>query len=123
MKVIVVTIFSAFLLFSCQVKSPSTVGPRPDMLTLINTPNILLVDVRVPEQFSKNTANGAVNIPLAEISNRIDELKDKRVILFCNTGKQAGQALELLKKAGLTDVYSGVNVYNVKALQQVSNTN
>jgi len=79
-----------------------------------------LVDVRIPEQFAEATAENAINIPLAEIENRSSELKGKKVVVFCNKGIQADQAVEILKKNGV-EVYDGTSLQNVKAIQNLKN--
>lgn len=116
-----ITVVILMFLASCQTQQPQNVNARPDMKELINDSETVLVDVRVPEQFEKNTAKGAINIPLAEIEEHATELKGKKVVLFCNTGRQAGQALDILKKVGHDNVYSGVSVFNIQALHKESN--
>ena len=49
--------------------------------------NNFLLDVRTPDEFSLNTLPGAVNIPLDELRDRLDELpKDKMIYTFCAVG-------------------------------------
>lgn len=65
-----------------------------------------IVDVRTPAEFQDGSYPGAVNIPLALLPLRMNELepKDKPVILFCASGARSGQGMRLLKQAGFTDV-------------------
>ena len=61
---------------------------------------------------------GAVNVPLATIEDNLDFFrKQKQIVLFCNSGKQATQALQILKKNGINNVESAVSVKNVEAIQ------
>ncbi|KMQ64120.1 hypothetical protein ACM40_00940 [Chryseobacterium sp. BLS98] len=86
------------------------------MKEVVNSADVILIDVRILEQYQAGTAKGAINIPLAEIQNNIDSLKGKRVVVFCNKGIQADQAMEILKKNGV-EAYDGTTWKNVKAIQ------
>ena len=76
----------------------------------------VLIDVRIPESFKAKTIAGAINIPIGELRNRIDEIpKDKKVILFCNTGYTSYLASRILVQHGFNNVYSlmaGIKLYN-----------
>ena len=108
-------LISAFALTAC--KTTATAGyPKADIKQIVNSSDVTLVDVRIPEQYEAGTAKGAVNIPLAEIQNNIGSLKGKKVVVFCNKGIQADQAMEVLKKNGV-EAYDGTSWKNVKAIQ------
>jgi phage shock protein E len=66
----------------------------------------LLVDVRTPDEFKDGSYNGAINIPLAALLARQEELgaKDRPIVLFCASGARSGLGARLLKQAGFTDV-------------------
>ena len=74
-----------------------------------------LIDVRPKEVFEINTIKGAVNIPISEIRGRLDEIpKDKKVILFCNTGHTSYIAARILEQYEFNNVYSlmgGIALY------------
>ncbi len=74
-----------------------------------------LIDVRMPEAFKTQTIPGAVNLPINEIRNRLDEIpKDKKVVLFCNTGYTSYCAVRILEQKGFNNVYSfmgGIELY------------
>ena len=52
------------------------------------------IDVRVPEQYQQEHVQGAINIPL----------KDDTVKVYCNAGRQSGQAKDILSEMGYTHV-------------------
>lgn len=66
-----------------------------------------LVDVRTPDEFAAGHLPGAVNIPLAELGHRLDELepRDGAVVLYCRSGNRSGQAKALLARAGFTTLH------------------
>lgn len=109
---------AAILFFSCAAKVPVATTNPANFKEIVNDPETTIVDVRIPEQFNEKTAKGAVNIPLAKIEDNIDFFKkQKKVVLFCNRGIQAQQALDILKKNGVENVYFGKTLNNVEAIQ------
>ncbi len=65
-----------------------------------------LVDVRTPDEFKDGSYDGAINIPLAALLARQEELgpKDRPIILFCASGARSGLGARLLKQAGFSEV-------------------
>ena len=65
------------------------------------------IDVRVPEQYQQEHVQGAINIPLKEVKERIATAvpdKNDTVNVYCNAGRQSGQAKEILSEMGYTHV-------------------
>ncbi len=62
-----------------------------------------IIDVRTPEEFMGGNVKGSINIPLHEIQDRLDELKQFQgsIILCCASGGRSGQATAYLKHQGL----------------------
>ncbi|MCT2408383.1 rhodanese-like domain-containing protein [Chryseobacterium antibioticum] len=106
---------SALVLTACKTKGLD-IGPKADLREVVNSSDVILVDVRIPEQYEAGTAKNAINIPLAELQNTMDSLKGKKVVVFCNKGIQADQAMEILNKNGV-EAYDGTSWKNVKAIQ------
>lgn len=64
-----------------------------------------LVDVREPDEVAEGTLPGAVNIPLGELPDRLDELdKSRRVVVLCRSGGRSTKASMMLTDAGFADV-------------------
>jgi phage shock protein E len=64
-----------------------------------------IIDVRTVEEFRDGAYPGAINIPLAELGQRLGEIpKDKPVVLYCQSGARSASAARALKKAGYADV-------------------
>lgn len=76
----------------------------------------LLLDVRTKAEFSLGTINGAVNIPLDELRDRIGELPaDKSIYVFCQVGLRGYIAARMLMGRGFASVKNlngGYLVYN-----------
>jgi NADPH-dependent 2,4-dienoyl-CoA reductase/sulfur reductase-like enzyme/rhodanese-related sulfurtransferase len=61
----------------------------------------LLLDVREPEEFNKGHAEGATNIPLAELRQRLQELpRLKAIRVYCGVGQRAYNAVRMLRQKG-----------------------
>ncbi|UCH31629.1 MAG: rhodanese-like domain-containing protein [Candidatus Bathyarchaeota archaeon] len=58
----------------------------------------LIVDVRSREEYHKNHIKGSLNIPVSDVEYYINFLKDKDILLYCDTGIRAKIALEYLAK-------------------------
>lgn len=56
----------------------------------------LIVDVRSREEYYKSHIKGSLNIPVFDLKYYIDFLKDKDILLYCDTGRRAKIAMELL---------------------------
>ena len=76
----------------------------------------ILVDVRSPGEFQAAHAKGSVNIPLNELSSRLQEIpKTSPVLVACASGSRSGMAKLLLKKNGYKEVHNMGNWSNLEA--------
>ena len=69
----------------------------------------LVVDVRSKGEFSGGAYPGAVNIPLDELPNRINELGDKNrdITLYCASGARSAYGQQVLQHLGFSNVKNG----------------
>jgi phage shock protein E len=76
----------------------------------------LIVDVRTPTEFSGGHYEGAINIPLSELTAQLDQLgtdKSRPVILYCHSGARSVSAKRTLEQAGFTDVLSAGSLHHM----------
>jgi NADPH-dependent 2,4-dienoyl-CoA reductase/sulfur reductase-like enzyme/rhodanese-related sulfurtransferase len=93
-------------------------------LKKINKQKTILVDVRHPYEFKRGTIEGAINIPVDNLRNRINEIpKDKNVIIFCKQGLRGYIAYKILKQKGFKNIknLSGGYLTYFPAIQKQSN--
>lgn len=65
----------------------------------------LLVDVREPWEYEICRLEGSVNVPLAQIPARADELpRDREIVMICHHGMRSYQAGQYLLRAGFAQV-------------------
>lgn len=78
--------------------------------------NALHLDVRTKAEFGLGTIDGAINIPLDELRERVDELPaDKSIYVFCQVGLRGYIAARMLMGKGYKSVKNlngGYLVYN-----------
>ncbi len=74
----------------------------------------VVIDVRPNMIYKMGTIDGAINIPIAEIRERLEEIpRDKKVILSCNTGYTSYCASRILAQKGFNNVYSFMGGYEL----------
>lgn len=69
----------------------------------------VIVDVREDSEWNEQHIPGAIHIPLAQLNERLSELKqykDGAVITQCKSGGRSTKALDELKSAGFSKVYN-----------------
>jgi rhodanese-related sulfurtransferase len=71
------------------------------------TEDDIILDVRTAKEFAEGSIEGAINIPVDELRERINELPtDKRILLFCQVGLRGYLAYRILKQKGFQQVFS-----------------
>ena len=85
---------------------------------IINQENTTIVDVRESFETFFGIAPGATKIPLSGIKKRVDEFQkmSKPIVVYCRSGNRSGKAMDYLKTQGITEVYNGGSLADVKAL-------
>ena len=68
-----------------------------------------IIDVRTPGEFMMGNVEGSINIPLDEVSSRVEEFKniEGNLVLCCASGGRSGQATMFLQQNGLSNVHNG----------------
>jgi len=69
----------------------------------------IIIDVRTPHEFDHGKVPGSINIPVDRISVSVERIRSmkKPVIVCCESGARSNQAKNILKSAGINEVYSG----------------
>ena len=67
----------------------------------------LILDVRTEEEFAQKHLDGARNIPVQQLVQRLSEVGPPTtpVVVHCLSGKRSAAAAELLRKAGFKEVF------------------
>jgi rhodanese-related sulfurtransferase len=94
------------LMLYINSKSGRTVTPQQATM-LVNRENGVVLDVRERKEYEKGHIVDAVNIPLDKFGERAVELekhKEHPIIVVCQVGHQAGDAVRQLEERGFTRV-------------------
>lgn len=89
--------------------------------------NIMLLDVRNANEIAEQAydVKNIMTIPLDSIEAKLSSIpKDKQVVVVCQSGKRSGQAYELLKKNGFTNISNmegGMNAWSEAGLPTKGN--
>jgi rhodanese-related sulfurtransferase len=69
--------------------------------------DVVMLDVRTPEEYAQGHIPGVVPIPLNQVPNRLAEIpKDKTVVVTCHSGNRSSQAAQLLRQRGYDNVHN-----------------
>ncbi|HFU4001890.1 TPA: rhodanese-like domain-containing protein [Streptococcus suis] len=83
-----------------------------ELLNLMQTESIRLLDVRDPEEYSAGHINGAINCPMDKIDT-FNGPVDQHYLLICKSGKRSKQAREILSSKGFkaNDIAGGMDAW------------
>ena len=96
-----------------------------EAIELLRAGEAVLLDVRTREEYGDEHVDGAIWIPLHELSERIDELDRDKAILacFCRSGMRSSRACEVLKKHGFRKLYNvrgGITAWKKAGFKTIS---
>lgn len=70
-----------------------------------NLANVVVLDVREPDEVAQHKIPNSVCIPLGHLSEQIQQLPtNKPVLAFCRSGRRSALAVNMLKKAGYKQI-------------------
>ena len=102
---------------ACQIPSGSAQGTSSTVFSEITadefekkiTPDVQLIDVRTPEEFSQGHLKGAINLNInsVDFKNRVSGFdKNKPVLVYCLSGGRSASASAFLVDNGFKEVYN-----------------
>lgn len=72
---------------------------------IADVPELQMVDVRNPGEVAAGIIPGAVNIPVGQLPDRVDELDPRKpTVVYCAGGYRSSVAASLLRQRGFADV-------------------
>lgn len=82
---------------------------------MIDTQEVIILDVRTQEEFKEKHIEGALLIPDYELANveksKLPD-KNKKILVYCRSGNRSKSAARLLIDMGYTDVYDFGGIIN-----------
>jgi rhodanese-related sulfurtransferase len=103
---LILTVLAASFLM--KAKEGALQIPPTEVTRLINHQDAIVIDVREKTAYAKGHILGAMNLPLAELPDRLTTLtldRSKPVVLYCQAGTTSVGAVGPLTEAGFAKVY------------------
>jgi len=90
-----------------------------DLVKIFREQAPTVIDVREDYEYNTGKAKNAINIPLGEVEQRLEEFRQMKmpIVVYCRSGNRSGRAMNFLRANGLKEVYNGGSVQDVIALQ------
>lgn len=89
----------------------------------LDAQQVLLIDVREPEEFAAERIHGAVNVPLSSFDPKaLPDPAGKTVVFSCGSGKRSATAVGHCQKAGQaldTHLTGGIMAWKAAGLPTV----
>lgn len=110
--------------FDCNTKHESGVSQNPVITelsvaqakTLIkNTKDLIILDVRTPEETAQGIIKGAVIIDIArnDFKTKVSKLdKTKPILVYCKAGGRSSTATEIMEELGFKKLYNLTDGYD-----------
>lgn len=83
------------------------VAPPEQAHALVDTEDVVVLDVRTPEEYAAGHIDGAVLVDFQadDFADQIDALdRDTPYVLYCRSGNRSAQARDLMDELGFRDV-------------------
>lgn len=79
----------------------------PSQVRTLVEQNELIIDVREPDEYAAGHIKSAINIPVSEFRERLDEFpRDKTIYIHCFSGQRSYNVVRALINLGYTNVYN-----------------
>jgi rhodanese-related sulfurtransferase len=113
---LVLVIAAVFVAAAC---SDSDAGPEPPFHQLVEpdraseiidegSDDLVLLDIRTPDEFNQAKIDGAVNIDYyaADFRDRLAELdREVTYVVYCRTGNRTETGVQIMQELGFTRIY------------------
>lgn len=108
-SVVVLVAGVAISLAGCSATGSNleTVSPEAAAEVIAETPGVVVLDIRTPEELATGFISEAVNIDFYEpdFAAELELLpKDDPYVVYCRSGNRSSQAMNLFEELGFTDV-------------------
>lgn len=103
---------ACFLLVGCYAKQPenseATPTPEAALQMIQKQPDLVILDVRTPEEYAQNHLEKAqlFNLRDPQFRTAIDKLdRNQAYLVYCQSGNRSARAVKMLHEMGFKRVY------------------
>lgn len=102
-----IPLFLLTALFLINVKARADFTDPVEVKRLVSE-GALLVDVRTKSEYESGHIDGAVNIPVDEVTDRLKDFgnQEKEIVVYCRSGARSERARSILIGEGFKKVYN-----------------
>lgn len=90
-----------------------------DLSAFLQQPNVIVIDVRTPQEYYEARIADAKLIPVQEIPEKLDDFPvdvETPIVLFCRIGQRSGLAKNFLEQVGYSNVFNGMTLETVASV-------
>ena len=107
---IIFSIILSVTFFGCKETSAqqSKLVEPQEMIDVLSSKDVHLVDVRTPREFNQGFIENAINIDFSSpnFQEELDKLDSTiPIVVYCRSGRRSGISTNNLVKAGFTEIY------------------
>ena len=107
---IVLSVILSITFFGCKETSAqqSKLVEPQEMIDVITSKDVHLVDVRTPKEFQMGFIENAINIDFSSPSfkSELEKLDNsKPIVVYCHSGRRSGISTNTLVEIGFTEIY------------------
>jgi len=109
MKKVIALVASVLLLTGCSSSSSTNNLSVSEFSNKVAEAGVITLDVRTPGEFNEGHIAGAllVDFQSGNFENEIASLdKSKTYAVYCRSGSRSGQAVNVMREAGFTNIYN-----------------
>ena len=89
------------------------IAPGEVVEKIQNNKDVILLDVRTPEEYAEIHLENALLLPVGELSANTlaniglgEDAKDKEIVIYCRSGARSKQAYDVMRSLGYTNITS-----------------
>ena len=116
MKKLIIFVIGIILLCGCDNKEEVTIK-KVTCDEMKELDDAILIDVRSKNEYDVYHLDNAINIEYTEIDKKIESVvddKDKKIIVYCQSGKRSDIAAQSLRDLGYKNIYDLGSINNCK---------
>jgi len=93
-----------------SLQEETSVTEEKTAIKAIDQNSLIVIDVRTDQEFKGGAYPDAINIPLDELTNRLDEIGSnttREIVVYCASGGRSAYAQRTLTQLGYSNVKNG----------------